>query len=285
MIAWEHELNGVARDCAPSLARNLGDGPVLAMYVQLGYAVVATDYAGLGTNFRNAFADSPSNALDVIHSVAAARQALPQLSSRWVAVGTDEGGNAVVTVAEMEHQIEGSNYIGGITIARLADLQDKYEPLGSVPYQLPLFLAYGIKTVFPQFQVKEILTDKGLEFYQQIATTCSETEAVPEGSATGMLKSNWQSNPVVKDYFSRNRLGLKPANGPLLVIGSESDPSIAETAKVVGRLCKEGDRVQFQRYRDYDPGAVIGDSVNEQISWIRSRFANRPAPSNCSQEP
>jgi dipeptidyl aminopeptidase/acylaminoacyl peptidase len=65
VIAWAHGLSGVARQCAPSLARNLQQGPFLSMYVGLGYAVVATDYTGLGTRFRNAFADTPSNALDV----------------------------------------------------------------------------------------------------------------------------------------------------------------------------------------------------------------------------
>ena len=87
MIAWAHDLTGVARQCAPSLARNLQHGTFLAMYVNMGYAVVATDYTGLGSNFGNAFADTPSNALDVIYSIPAARRALPQLGSRWIAMG------------------------------------------------------------------------------------------------------------------------------------------------------------------------------------------------------
>jgi hypothetical protein len=55
VIAWAHGSTGVARRCAPSLMRNIGHGPFLAMYVKLGYAVVATDYTGLGTNFRMHF--------------------------------------------------------------------------------------------------------------------------------------------------------------------------------------------------------------------------------------
>lgn len=105
MIAWAHGWSGVARQCAPSLARNLQHGPFLSMYVQLGYAVVATDYAGLGTSFPSAYADIPSNALDVIYSIPAARRALPQLGSRWIAMGTDEGGMAVAGVAELEREI------------------------------------------------------------------------------------------------------------------------------------------------------------------------------------
>src|ERR1019366_5495868 len=47
ILAWAHGATGVARSCAPSLMRNIGHGPFLSMYVNLGYAVVATDYAGL----------------------------------------------------------------------------------------------------------------------------------------------------------------------------------------------------------------------------------------------
>jgi hypothetical protein len=92
VIAWAHGLSGVARQCVPSLARNLQQGPFFSMYVGLGHAVVATDYAGLGTHFRNAFADTPSNAMDVIYSIPAARRAVPQLGSRWIAMGLAKVG-------------------------------------------------------------------------------------------------------------------------------------------------------------------------------------------------
>ena len=94
VIAWAHGATGVARPCAPSLMRNIGHGPLLSMYVNLGYAVVATDYTGLGTNFRNAFLDAQSNATDVIGSVSAARAAVPQLGARWIVMGEGEGSLA-----------------------------------------------------------------------------------------------------------------------------------------------------------------------------------------------
>jgi hypothetical protein len=49
----------------------------------------------------------------------------------------------------------------------------------------------------------------------------------------------------------------------------------------VARLCKQKDRVLFVGYPGLSASAVIGESVSEQISWIRARFAGVPAPSNC----
>ncbi len=49
------------------------------MYANLGYAVVATDYAGLGVDAGTPVVDAHSNALDVIYSVAAARAAVKEI--------------------------------------------------------------------------------------------------------------------------------------------------------------------------------------------------------------
>src|SRR5580704_16693718 len=114
VIAWAHGFNGAARQCAPSLMRGLYYGPFLSMYVNLGYAVVATDYAGLGTDFHNAPLDTRSNAMDVIYSIPAARAAVPQLGARWLAMGESQGGLAVVGVAELEGEIRDANYLGSI---------------------------------------------------------------------------------------------------------------------------------------------------------------------------
>ncbi|HYL13775.1 MAG TPA: lipase family protein [Terriglobales bacterium] len=285
VIAWAHGLTGVARGCAPSLAKNLQSGALLSMYVNVGYAVVATDYTGLGTSFRNAFADTLSNAWDVIHSIAAARRAVPQLGSRWIAMGTGEGGMAAVSVAELEHEFRDPSYLGSIAISRLADLQDLYGAVNRLSYNSPLFLAYGIKTVYPQFEIKDMLTEKALLPYQQIGQVCSEPGAAQKASAAAMLKPTWQNSQFVQKYFSRNRLGLRPADAALLVINSEGDPAITETTKIVTRLCQQKDRVQFEKYRESDPGSVIGDSVRDQIAWIQARFANRQAPTNCSAQP
>lgn len=284
IIAWAHSWTGVARSCAPSLARNLQHGPFLAMYAHLGYAVVATDYAGLGTPTRSAFAEISSNASDIIYSVAAARRALPQLGSRWVALGTGEGGMAVIGVAEMESRFHDPNYLGSVAISNLDDLQNPYASESVLSYKMPLFLAYGVETAFPQFNVSDMLTAKGMSLYHQISQSCNESDDEPETSATTLVKAGWKANSFIQKYFERNRLGQQRAGAPLLVIASEDDPKIDATAKIVTRLCKAGDKVEFQKISESDFGRVIGDSARDQMAWIQSRFANAAPRDNCSAQ-
>ena len=283
VIAWAHDFIGSARQCAPSLRKNLKQGPLLSMYVGVGYAVVASDYAGLGTSFPNAALDMRSNALDVIYSVPAARAALPQLGTKWVAAGYSQGGLAAVAVAEAESEVGESNYLGAIAISGVGEAKEIFERLAQEPSQRTLvFLAQGIKTVFPKFRVEEMLTDKAIPLYQHIGYAC-EASLGPELASNEMLKPGWENNPNVKEFFARNTPGRKPARGPLLLISGEADPEApsALTETVVARLCKQKDRVLFIKYPDLKASAVIGESVSEQISWIRARFAGLPVPSSC----
>jgi Secretory lipase len=283
VIAWAHKLTGVGRSCAPSLARNMLHGPFLSMYVHLGYAVVATDYTGLGTSSRNAFADARSNAMDVIDSIPAAQSAVPGLSSRWIAMGTGEGSMATLAVAELENKTPDPNYLGSVAISRIADLEDLLQPTGNQSHDLALLLAYGVKTVYPEFDAREILTGAALPLYEQVGQACGVPEA-GKVAVTAMLKAGWEKNKFVQEYFDRNRIGMEPANAPMLVISSEGDPLIIATTKVVARLCKRGDHVWFNRYGEYDAGTVIGDSVRDQMAWIQERFSGRAARSNCSKQ-
>ena len=284
IIAWAHGATGVARVCAPSLMRNVGHGPFLSMYVNLGYAVVATDYTGLGTNFRNAFLDAQSNATDVIGSVSAARAAVPQLGARWIVMGEGEGSLAAVAVAEKQNEIHDAGYLGSIAISGLADAKEVFAHSTQGPASsMFTFLAYGIKTVYPQFQATDMLTEKALALYQQIEQNCGETAIFAQLPPAQALKPGWDNNEFVKQYFARNTLGQTQARAAILVISADADRTVPVTmaAPVIARMCKQGDRVQWERYPDVDPGRVIGDSARDQITWIEARFAGRPAPANC----
>jgi hypothetical protein len=277
IIAWAHDLNGIARQCAPSLSRNLLHGPLLSMYVNLGYAVVATDYTGLGTAFPNSFSDMKSNASDVMNSILAAHAAVPQLGSPWIAIGTGDGSRVVIAVAEWEFQAKDPNYLGAIAMSGLEDLQERYQR----PDQSALLLlAYGVKTVFPPFNLRDILTDKGQAVLMKLEAACTEAQADPKLRDSELVKGDWRNNSAVQQYFARNQPGEKTAYRPILAIAGEPDPGGA-TAKVIARMCGQGDQVQFERYEIADPGSVIGDSVRSQIAWMQDRFAGRPAPNNC----
>jgi pimeloyl-ACP methyl ester carboxylesterase len=283
VIAWAHDFGGSARQCAPSLIKNLKEGPLLSMYAHLGYAVVASDYAGLGTSFPHAALDLQSNALDVIYSIPAARAALPQLGSKWVVAGYSLGALVAVGVADAESGIGDPNYLGAVAISGVAEPQELFQRLAQGPHNsLLVYLAQGIKTVFPEFRVEDVLTDKAMLLYQYLSQSC-ETRSGPQLPEKEILKLGWENNMYVKEFFARNTIGQKPVHGPLLLISGETDSDVPSTltASVVARMCNQKDHVVFVNSPGLNSSAVLGNSVSEQISWVRARFDGLPAPSNC----
>ena len=283
VVAWAHDFTGSARACAPSLLKNLNEGPLLSMYLNAGYAVVASDYAGLGTNFPHAALDMRSNAVDVIDSIPAARSALPQLGAKWVSAGYSQGGLVSLGVSEAESEIGDPNYLGALAISGVANLQELYPSLAQGPSRaLLVFLAEGIKTVFPDFQVNQMLADNAIPMYHYVGHAC-DVSSIPQPSANEMLKPGWESDRYVNDFFIRNSLGARPARGPLIVISGDADAEVpfALTSAAVARLCGQKDHVLSIHYPGLNASAIIGNSANEQFSWLRARFAGLPAPGNC----
>ncbi len=279
MIAWAHDFRGAGRQCAPSLMKNLGVGPLLAMYANLGYAVVATDYAGLGAESATPVVDMRSNALDVIYSVAAARAAVKDIGAKWIVIGPFQGAMAAVGVAESE--IRDPNYLGSVATSGLSDAADAYQRFVLRSSNRMFILASTVKTLNPAFHVADVLSDKANAAYQRATQGCGG-ESDP-GFTSDMLKAGWENNSSVKGFLRANTPGGSAARGPLLVISGETDSSIPVdlTAKTVARMCKQGDRIVFLKYPNLDASGVSGASAADQISWIKARFAGHAAPSNC----
>ncbi len=281
IIAWAHPFVAVARMCAPSLMRGLGSGSVLSMYVNLGYAVVATDYVGLGTSFRNASFDAPSNATDVINSVKAARKAVAELGTRWIALGEANGGTSALFVAELQDEADDHDYLGSVSISGVLDLKVATERLWQGNWEDSFaFLAYGIKTVYPAFRLEEVLAPEGLRRYETVTPVCSAPALKSAFSPAEALKPSWQNIPFVKQFMLRNSLGSKTARAPLMVISTE-DPMGSTDEKVVTRMCGQKDRVTFETYPSVNPNDLFGTSVATQVAWIKARFAGRMTTNTC----
>ena len=98
IVAWAHPTTGVVPRCAPSLARKrfrMIAG--LRLMLARGYAVAATDYPGLGTDYTHPYLVGTSEGRAVLDSVRAARQ-VPGVGAghRFAVWGHSQGGQAAL---------------------------------------------------------------------------------------------------------------------------------------------------------------------------------------------
>ncbi|HZU62362.1 MAG TPA: lipase family protein, partial [Novosphingobium sp.] len=103
VIAWAHGTTGIADVCAPSFTGpSTRDKAYLGAWLARGYAVIASDYAGLGTPGVHPYLQYRSEGLSILDGVSAATRALPQLSARRIAVvGQSQGSQAALSAAEL----------------------------------------------------------------------------------------------------------------------------------------------------------------------------------------
>jgi len=160
---------GVARQCAPSTTKSLGY--YVPELVQRGFAVVAVDYAGMGAdNGGTDYLTKTSNALDTVNAVPPARRAVQQLTRKWIAIGHSQGGLAVWDVAEVEAKRKDPKYLGGVALAPAVGgvdlIRNSGERKGNTFY--PVYVAYAVKRLFPEFQVSDFLTPAAAAHYDEL---------------------------------------------------------------------------------------------------------------------
>ena len=289
IIVWAHGTSGVAQQCAPSLMKELyyGDEGLFGL-VAGGFAVVATDYHGLGTPGTHQYVDKIAQARDVIYSVPAARAAVPTLGEKWVVDGHSQGGLAAWSTAELEAQRHDPGYLGAVSVAGALQLHHLFTHLADTPgvgFYLA-FMAYGIHARFPEFKPTEMLTPAAMRFYPDVTTKgCwyygyARYAQVPSSS---LLVPGWDKNPWVQRYFKENALAEEPVSGPLLVLAGEADVTVPidGVRALVATACKTSSAVSFRSYPGLDHDPTMAKSVPDQLAWIRDRFAGKPAERSC----
>lgn len=291
VIAWAHGTSGVARMCAPSLEKDMeyGEEGLMPM-VRAGFAVVATDYHGLGTEGPHEYINKTAQARDVIYSVPAARAAVASLGRRWVVVGHSQGGLTAWSVAEMEATLHDADYLGAISVSGAADpraiLQAMGEPGNSAAFYL-VYMAYAIHVRAPDFKPADMLLGQALERYSDVTTKGCWYYAYAsflDAPAGPMLKAGWDRTPGAQRFFAANELGKSPVGGPLLVLTGEADETVplALVQTTVRNACRNGVALSFRSYPGLDHDPTMEKSTPDQLAWVRDRFAGKPFTSNCA---
>ena len=100
LVAWAHGTTGVGDVCAPSWRpRSKRDASYLDAWLQQGYAVVATDYQGLGTPGPHPYLAVRPEAYSVLDSVRAVLRGFPHVANQVVLVCQSQGGGATFAAA------------------------------------------------------------------------------------------------------------------------------------------------------------------------------------------
>ena len=288
VIAWAHGTSGANRKCAISLtAMGFAMYRIPNAHLKNGYAVVATDYAGLGSDSAVAYMDRIGNAWDVIYSVKAAQKAVPSLGRRWLAIGHSAGAHTMGGVAELQADINDPSYLGIVSLSGLGNARDPMVFISKDNPVLAFFICVSVKARYPAFEYTDVLTDKGLELFEQVKSKCQGPGFGPPGPSpikgSEALKKDWDLNPYIDKYFKMDESGQERYKGPALVLIGEmetphtmkNDPAVAK------RMCQQEVDVLLKIISGANHVSLLGLAIEDQTKWIADRFAGKEYPCNC----
>ncbi|KAJ1323089.1 hypothetical protein MN608_11943 [Microdochium nivale] len=242
-LAWAHGTTGNKRQCAPSNNQNLAYGweaPIF--YANNGYAVIATDYAGMGTQIPGGFQYEAGflHAADIAYSVIAARQMIGHLlTHEWVVAGHSEGGmtawrtNERLAMPNQEELLKAGKFLGAVSAApalRPAELIPKsFELAGEGPLGAPvsIYVMQSVQGLYPELQIKDWLTPEAQELVPLLDQSClTAASALIAKLTVKQIYTNttWVTSPAFLDWQVRvNGAGPHPLAAPMLVVQGLGD--------------------------------------------------------------
>ncbi|GAB2629036.1 lipase family protein [Prescottella soli] len=297
VVSYAHGTTGVADQCAPSSKPPL-DRTVksLGHWLSQGYAVVATDYVGLGTPGVHPYLDGRSAAHSVIDMVRAARSTEPSLSDKWVAMGQSQGGQATMFTARLATGYAPElDYRGAVATGVPSNIENLL-PLGGPAFpKLPLkgttvYIANvldGLRAALPDVDVNSYLTPLGRTILDDVEVNLcySDAKAKYADVSIGQLLSKPLDDEIVG--AARNILTV-PTSGydkPIFIGQGLQDVDVPAplTFKLAADLAVNGVDFAFRTYPTDHLGTVPA-SEKDSTPFVAALFAGQKpcTGSSCS---
>jgi pimeloyl-ACP methyl ester carboxylesterase/uncharacterized membrane protein HdeD (DUF308 family) len=297
VIAWAHGTTGVDRTCAPSvLGDPLGSGAFFALDDVLaeGWALVATDYIGLGTEGPHPYLIGQGEGRSVLDAVRAARELDEvELGDDTVVWGHSQGGNAALWTGQIA-----PDYADDVALSGVAALAPASDPEGLVGnlYEIPggsIFASYVLTAyaaTYDDVDLDDYVEDTARVTVEELAGRCLGEPAVLASVLTSISTKMTVFSGDLREGALAERLAQNrptgPIDAPLLIAQGEADPLVVPEvqASFVGDLCSSGQAVDYRTYPDRDHvGVVNADSplIPDLVDWTRDRFAGVESTDSC----
>ncbi len=292
VISFAHGTTGIADICAPS--RIAADSPMaggvtyidpqVEDWIDAGYAVVRTDYMGLGTPKQvHPYLIGEPAGRSVVDIVNAARDLGLEIGKKYLIAGHSQGGHAALWAAGPDAQRFGSDLKlrGTIAYAPASHIAEQADLLPALTSPSPLsalvaLIVRGAEVESQQIDVAQILSDPALALYPTIDQECLDQLSQPDSyggiAPSDMPRDGADLSPLL-DVLAQNNPAVttKP---PILILQGTADTTVFPfyTDKLNDELVALGDQVTYTKYPDVDHVGITSAAEAEALAFMQGRL-------------
>jgi Secretory lipase len=293
VITYAHGTTGIADQCAPS--RDVAGAPVhgynayilplITRWLKAGYAVVRTDYEGLGTPGVHPYLIGRSEGQSTMDIVRAARQLDPRVGKATIISGHSQGGHAALWAAGIATRYTPELRVRGtVAFAPASHLEDQIPvtraltaPGGGLS-GLISDITRGLAVANPQVDVAGMLSPAAAALYPQTLGQCLAVLSAPD-SFGGLAPKDIYRPGVDFDLIAKLLKVQDPAlltiRTPILIDQGSADTTVIPmfTDLLVADLAKRGAKaLTYKKYPGVDHGGITTAAARDATAWIAKRL-------------
>jgi fermentation-respiration switch protein FrsA (DUF1100 family) len=293
VISYGHGTTGVSDACTPSRdsATSIAHPyisyiyPVLDAWLKKGYAVLRTDYQGLGTPGVHPFLIGAAEGRSVIDIVRAARQLNAKVGRSWVAAGHSQGGHAVLFAgAEAGSWAPELKMRGVVAYAPASHIEDQVKlapnltsPGGGLSAFGGLIVA-GAAAGSTTVDVNAVLSDTARAYVPQLDTKCVFQLGQPDSwgglAPADIVRPDYDPAPLYKVLEDSEPSRLKFGSVPVLIAQGDADQTVFKsfTDQLNTSLTGNGSKVTYKVYPGVNHGAIPTAASKDADAFIKGRL-------------
>lgn len=278
VVAWAHPTRGLADACAPSLTDGTASIPLLPQLLAEGWAVVATDYEGLGSPGLHPYLVGSSEGrsiLDALRSAPGIEGAGLRPGAPTVLFGFSQGGHGALFAAEAAAVVAPDVDLVGLAVAApVSDVSGLVRRFSTDPEQVGVVAAIvaGVGAASPGADPALVLTPDAVATLPRADIDCiDELRQRFVGPPGDTIRTPLADDPTWAALLDEQLAGTADPGVPVLVVQGDADTTVdpAETAALVERLDAAGADVTSVVV----PGGHGVDVSAQLLPWLRNRLS------------
>jgi dienelactone hydrolase len=296
LVAWAHGTVGVADICAPSWAgRSYRDVAYLRTWLAQGYAIVATDYQGLGTPGPHPYLNVRAEAYDVLDSVRAAYALDPKLAPKVVIVGQSQGGGAAFGSAAFAPQYAPELPIRGTVATGVPYFGPTVPRAPADPNAVDTGLAYIFYLVLmaqqtdPSIAPGDLLSPAAVPVFETARYSCVD-RLEEDISILGLTDAGAMRPPllaVLGKHFPEFEYPTVAVKTPVFIGTGAADQDVRPVIQeaLVKDACAAGTLVEAHIYAGLTHSQTVNASLRDSLPFVQKVLAGQPVTRVCSPVP